>query len=219
MGNDGVGILYLVIMKTVKIISPLEHKSLVGNVTIRSYKSGTLTKVLGAMDSIRNRDYRWPERADEKNRRAQAFIDSTFAKNILYEFKQKNLVMQGTNTGTGLLIQRLVGVTTYSGTVNYGSLGSSSTAPAVTDTQLGAEVARVIPSTFVAVNPTMATFQFFFPDANLPNGTYPEWGTFVDGSATLNSGQIFNHALLSTPYSKSSGTDTTVQQDFSVTSS
>lgn len=43
-----------------------------------------------------------------------------------------------------------------------------------------------------------------------------EFGTFVDGSSTIGTGQLFNHALFATTYTKSSGTDITVQVSFTI---
>ncbi len=138
-------------------------------------------------------------------------------KELLREIVQDNLIMQGNGTGKDLFIQRLIGTTTYTGIINYGGIGTGSTAPAVSDTQLAAEVIRVVPSTTSESGFNQATFQFFFPDANLANGTYNEFGMFVDGSASINTGQLFNRALFSAPYVKVSGTDTTVQVDITLT--
>ena len=58
-----------------------------------------------------------------------------------------------------------------------------------------------------------AQLQFFFPDAVLANETYYECGSFISGSSTIGSGNMFNHALFATPYSKSAGTDSTLEID------
>jgi hypothetical protein len=41
-------------------------------------------------------------------------------------------------------------------------------------------------------------------------------GSFVDGSSTIGSGQIFNHALISPTYTKVSGQDTTIEIDINI---
>ncbi len=144
-------------------------------------------------------------------------IDATLASFALgIETAADNLIMTGSLTGRDLLVQYLIAGTTYSGGLNYGALGTGSTAPAASDMQLTTEVARVPPSTSFDVSNNEAEFQFFFPDANLTNGTYHEAGTFMNGSASLNSGQIFNHALLGIPYTKAGGTDTTLQVNISL---
>jgi len=62
---------------------------------------------------------------------------------------------------------------------------------------------------------TTAQMQFFFPDSSLTNQTYYEFGTFVGGSSVIGSGNLFNHALFANPYTKTSGTDTTIEVDIS----
>lgn len=138
-------------------------------------------------------------------------------KELLREIVQDNLIMQGSGTGKDLFIQRLIGVVTYTATINYGCIGTGSAAPAASDTQLAAEVARVVWSTASESGYNQATFQFFFPDANLANGTYNEFGMVVDGTASANTGRLFNRALFATPYAKVAGTDTTVQVDITLT--
>jgi len=125
----------------------------------------------------------------------------------------KNLVMNSTGRGLQMLMERLSGSTTYTGIINYGGIGSSATAPTTSDTQLTAEVARTVTST-ATISGNVLTTKFFFSDANLTNGTYREFGTFVDGTASANTGQLFNHALFGTAHTKATGEDTTVQVDF-----
>ncbi len=134
-------------------------------------------------------------------------------KELIQEIKQKNLIMIGSDRGLGLLVNRLVNSLTYTGVINYGALGSSATAPTTADTQLTTEVARTTVANGVNSTNTVAQIQFFFADAILANGTYREFGMFVDGTASANTGRLFNHALFSTPYVKASGTDTTVEVD------
>jgi len=84
------------------------------------------------------------------------------------------------------------------------------------DTQLAAETNRTIPAFTEDYAFNEAVFQFFFPDSTLVNQIYYEFGTFVAGSNTANSGQIFNHALFTVPYSKSAGSDTTIEVDINI---
>ncbi len=132
---------------------------------------------------------------------------------MMQKIVQKNLIMTGTNTGRDLLVQRLIGVTTYTATINYGAIGTGSTAPAAGNTQLVAETARTTVALAQDSGNNQAAIQFFFADSALANGTYREFGTFVDGTASANSGKIFNRALFSTAYVKATGTDTTVEVD------
>lgn len=102
----------------------------------------------------------------------------------------KNLV---TTVGRSVIAQRLANTTTYTGIINYGALGSSATAVANGDTQLGTEVFRKV-SASASYSSNVAFIDFFYTKADT-NGTYQEFGTFIDGSAGANTGQIFTHAL------------------------
>lgn len=102
----------------------------------------------------------------------------------------KNLI---TTVGRSVLAQRLANTTTYTGIINYGALGSSATAVNNSDTQLGTEVFRkVVASSSYTTN--TAFIDFFYSKADT-NGTYQEFGTFIDGAAGANTGQLFTHAL------------------------
>lgn len=129
---------------------------------------------------------------------------------------QKNLIMLGTNTGKTLILQRLAGINTYSLNITHLDIGTGTTSPAVTDTALTTAVARASTPVATIVGNTLS-LQFFLTDAELANGSYKEIGTFVDGSAGLGTGKIFNHALFGVTYVKATGEDTTIQVDFSLT--
>jgi len=135
---------------------------------------------------------------------------------ILSVSKQKNLIMLGTNTGKSLILQRLIGTNTYSLNLNYGEIGTGTNAPADSDVALQTPIVRE-PFANGSISANVASIFFFFSDAVLANGTYREFGTFVGGSATIGTGQIFNRALFSAPYVKASGEDTTVQLDVTIT--
>lgn len=116
----------------------------------------------------------------------------------------KNLI---TTVGRSVLMQRLANTTTYTGIINYGALGSSATAVANSDTQLGTEVFRkVVASASYTTN--VAFIDFFYAKADT-NGTYQEFGTFIDGTGSANTGQIFTHALTG-GWTKSSSESMTV---------
>ncbi len=106
------------------------------------------------------------------------------------EYKTTNLI---TTVGRSTIAQRLANDTTYTGIINYGSLGTSSTTPVDGNTQLGTEVFRKV--TASVSNTTNIAFIDFFYSKTDTNGTYNEFGTFIDGTATANSGQMFTHAL------------------------
>lgn len=130
---------------------------------------------------------------------------------LLKEIVQPNTIMLSSSRGLDLLVQRLIGNAGYTTIINYGGIGTSSTAATTADTQLGAESARTTVALGTDLTYNQAVIQFFFADVNLANTTYYEFGTFVDGTATANSGQLFNRAIFGTPYTKAAGTDVTVQ--------
>lgn len=130
-----------------------------------------------------------------------------------------NLIMDSQNYGLDIIIQRLVGINTYSLNILYGEIGTGSTTPALNDTGLTAPTNRAIVGFQQDFGSTDAILQFFFSDAVLANTTYNEFGTFIDGNTTVGTGQLFNHALLSPAYAKAAGTDTTVQVDINITNS
>lgn len=135
--------------------------------------------------------------------------------------RDHNIVVDSTNRGFDLirqwLISAITGSITYLGPA-WGEMGTSSTAPATTDTGLGASQARGSIS-YAANNGSgaAAALQFYFADANLPNLTYHEFGTFCGGTSSIGTGGLFNHILFTTAYTKTTGNDTTVEVDFTLT--
>lgn len=84
----------------------------------------------------------------------------------------------------------LAGTTTYTGILNYCALGSDATGSANGNTQLGTEVFRkVISSKTYSSN--VAYISTFFT-ATETTGTYYEVGHFIDGTGTVNTGQLFS---------------------------
>jgi len=97
--------------------------------------------------------------------------------------------------------------------LEHGEIGTGSTAPANDDKGLETGTHRKA-VTLASVSNNVVTLQFFFADAELPNNTYYEFGTFVDGIITLGTGQIFNRGLFSPAYVKATSEDTTVEVEF-----
>ncbi len=83
----------------------------------------------------------------------------------------------------------------------YGAVGTSVTAPAVGDTQLGGESGRAVLAS-AAIVAGQITFNFFF-GLTLAVGTITEAGLFANANATLNNGILLDHGLLSTGVAKS----------------
>jgi hypothetical protein len=126
-----------------------------------------------------------------------------------------NLVMRGVDTGLDVILDRLAGNLTYSLDLTYADIGTGTNTPAITDTTLQTPTVRALRA-LASVSGASVTMQYFFTDAALANATYREFGTFMDGSATISTGRIFNRILFSSPYVKTSGIDTTVEVQFTV---
>jgi len=120
-----------------------------------------------------------------------------------------NVVMANSGRGTYLLLDRLTNITTYTGVITHADIGTSSTAPTSADTDLVAGVLRAQVG-YASRTSNYASFRFFYPDSLLPNGTYREFGTFTDGTATLGSGQLFNRVLFGAPLVKATGEDNAI---------
>jgi hypothetical protein len=174
-----------------------------GVITIRQYRAGTLDKVLPLI------------KAGRKDEAREILHRNIIAKPIV----QSNVIITAANLGTDLIIQALNGYSVapaYPIAITYGAIGTGSATPTSVDTQLTAEVARSLVSYSQDVAYNELQLQFFFSDGLLPNQTYYEFGAFMGGSATPNSGQLFDHALFASPYAKTSGVDTTIELDITI---
>ncbi|HEY3742456.1 MAG TPA: hypothetical protein VGL53_21555 [Bryobacteraceae bacterium] len=173
-----------------------------GTIIIRSHPAGTLhcyetLKGLGRLDLAR-----------------ELLADGKI------EVERNNLIVDSSNYGIDILVQYLISA--YIGSLNFplgiawGEIGTGSTTPANTDTALTTPTNRA-PISYAFDNGfNTASVQFFFPDSALANGTYTECGSFIGGDSSIGSGNMFNHALFSSGYSKSAGVDTTLEIDVSI---
>ena len=89
--------------------------------------------------------------------------------------------------------RRLINDTTYTGVINYGAVGTGSAAVSDSDTVLDTEVKRKGVATR-ARSGNVVTLRFFYSKADV-SGTLNEFGTFIDGTSTVDTGQMFNRAL------------------------
>ncbi len=102
---------------------------------------------------------------------------------------QHNLI---TTAGRTVLSRRLAGNTTYTAAINYGLLGTqASPVPSNGSTQLGTEVFRKLAASQTFDN-NIAYVDFFYT-AGDTNGTYTEFGNVIDGTASVNTGQLFSY--------------------------
>lgn len=187
------------------LLSLKEKLNLKGHITILRHPAGSVAKFLELIRQGRIEEFLALQRQGEM------------------AAETDNMIMGGSGTGTDIIGQWIgssylvaQGLTVVPIGINYGAIGTGSAAPTAADTQLAAEYARTTVSFYQNSGFILPTLQFFFSDAQLANGTYPEFATFANASAAANSGNIFNRALFNTPYAKTGGTDTTVQAAFSI---
>lgn len=180
-----------------------EGLTISGKITIRSYPAGTLHL------------YQTLVEFGKLNLARELLADGKI------EVEQKNLIVDSSNYGIDILVQYLLSA--YNGSFNFplgigwGELGTGNTSPTAGDIALTAPTNRAPVSYAADSGFNTAQLQFFFPDAILANETYYECGSFIGGSSLIGSGNMFNHALFSSPYVKSAGIDTTLEIDISIT--
>lgn len=161
-------------------------------------KLGITGKYIITLANTHSRAAKWMETRIDTLRKAGR-CDEAMA--MLRRFNERFMVSRYEvcnlvpTVGRSVLAARLAGTLTYSGTVNKVALGSGSTAPANGDTQLTTESYRntILSATYAS---NIAYLTGFFTAAET-NGTYAEVGLFIDGTGTVNTGQLFSHALAS----------------------
>ena len=147
---------------------------------------------------------------DFYNKIVQWFGKTKFAKKI--KFRSINYLKLGpvkrvydvgnliTSTGRNVVARWLAGDNTYDADngVNYGSVGTGTTTPADADTQLETETFRKVASSSAVgtgANIDKALIDFFYSKTDT-DGTYTEFGTFIDAKDIVDDGQIFTHAAV-----------------------
>lgn len=112
---------------------------------------------------------------------------------ILKEIHKDNLVV---NVGKNGFAKLLNGESGFTGAFNYLAVGTGANAPAVTDTTLQTELARttIVGGTNSRTNNEVSAEFYFGPTE--ANGAIKEVGVFVDGTATVDSGTLFDRTLL-----------------------
>ena len=198
-----------------------------GKIKINAYRAGMVQAVTPLLDKIRDLRYIVNHGGDPVKSVALEQLgvlkEQLEAIKLSYFLRTavecENLIMDSPNYGLDMVIQRLVGINTYSLNILWIEIGTGSTTPTVNDTALTTPTVRAAVNFQEDYGTTDAIVQCYITDANLANGTYTEVGSFVDGTATIGTGQIFNHALLSPTFGKVSGEDTTIQIDINVSNS
>lgn len=108
--------------------------------------------------------------------------------------RQKTVRNVVATVGRSVIAQRLAGDTTYTLEITHGALGTGTGTPGAGNTQLGNETDRVAVTDQVASG-AVAYLSFFWPaGSSIP---YTEFGNFIDGSSSPNTGQLFTRVLMS----------------------
>lgn len=97
------------------------------------------------------------------------------------------------SVGRQCFAARLINELTYTGVINYGAIGTGSTAVSDGQTALTTESKRKGIATRSRTGNTV-TLRFFYSKSDA-NGTFNEFGTFIDGTASAGTGQMFNRVL------------------------
>ena len=110
-------------------------------------------------------------------------------------YSTPNLV---TNAGKNLVAQVLLDIEGYDTGLTFAALGSGTTTPAASDTELDTEESRQPVSSRRPPPGAVAAFFTFFPSTDVPS-TIEEVGMFghSTASSTADSGVLFSRALLS----------------------
>ena len=109
--------------------------------------------------------------------------------NIIESINEKTNIIP--TTGRAVLARILAGDTTYTGEINYGALGSGSSAFTNSSTKLNTEVYRKLTSSS-SYDANIAYVDWFITTADVANQTFQEFGAFIDGTASADSGQAFS---------------------------
>lgn len=131
------------------------------------------------------------------------------------EFVQHNLVAKA---GRSVIAQRMAGTLTYSGTINYGAVGTSSTSPSASNTQLGAEVYRttVASADISDIANAAVILSFFYSSGSFTNATVNEFGNVIDGTGSANTGQLFSHIVFAETINKTAQKSLTVDSSYTI---
>lgn len=119
----------------------------------------------------------------------EAILKSLMDSGIILAMEKKTNIIP--TSGRTVLARRLAGDTTYSGEVDYGALGSGSTAFTNASTQLNTEVFRMQADS-QAYDANIAYIDWFVASGDVADQTFQEFGAFIDGTGTANSGQAFS---------------------------
>lgn len=113
----------------------------------------------------------------------------------------RNKVVSSAGYGRNMILRWMAGDQTYPITIDSASVGNDNTAASDGQTDLISPDVEDIPITNMAVTNNVLAVDVFIADANLPNGTYEEFGLFMGG-------RMLSRIVISPAYTKGAGEDT-----------
>ncbi len=120
-----------------------------------------------------------------------------------------NLVVAGTGTGVNIITRLLGGDNTYSLQITSLKIGTGTTPPTNSDTDIETEVFEKTSIADKTISTSSVLFSFFIGTGDLPNGTYTE--------LTLHAGtQLFSRLLITPAFVKGTNEDLTIEYQLSV---
>lgn len=121
----------------------------------------------------------------------------------------RNKVVSSSDNGRNLILKALAGTALYDLEITHAEMGLGTTPATDGDTETEDPQARNQVGN-VTVSTNIMNLKFYFSDVLLPDGSYTELTMWMDGTATIGTGRIFNRIVFS-PYVKASGEDITVE--------
>lgn len=116
----------------------------------------------------------------------------------------RNKVSTADTHGLNIIARRLSGNTAYDIVITQAKIGTGTTAPTESDTDLEATALSGIPLANQGYSGAQATLEFFIPDVDLADGTYTEFGIFAED-------QLIARSLILPTYTKASNEDTSIE--------
>jgi hypothetical protein len=132
----------------------------------------------------------------------------------------KNMIMKSDTYGVNIIVRNIIGDNTYSAEVTHAKIGTGTTPPTESDTDLETPTAIgggdpvILRGDEEVQSINIAHLEFFISDTDLPNGTYTEWGLFT-GAFGVDE-KMFTRAIISPSYSKATLQDTTVVHEVTI---
>lgn len=127
--------------------------------------------------------------------------------------EHSNIVVAANNAGVDLITQALAGLDTYSLNLDKAAIGTGTTSPTVSDTELeNPTLTGIQRADVVSRDATSISLDFLITDAELANGDYSEFALYADT-------QLFARSLIQPAFTKATNENTLINYvvEFSTT--